>query len=56
MVKNDIWESHLPELSKKKREDLIFRSAGSVRLYLGKYYTQEEYEKKRKKILSIKLP
>lgn len=49
-------EEELPDLGDKKRKDLICGGRGSVRLSLGLFYLNEEWDDKRKKILTMDLP
>ena len=56
MEEKEVWEEHLPELGKKRKEDFVLRGAGSVRLNLGRFYNNDDYKKRRKKVLSKKLP
>ena len=57
-LKRDITDEDLGEA--KLDKGLTFKFAGkhrgSVRLSTGRYYTKEEWQKRRKKLLQIKLP
>ena len=44
------------KVNRKRLEAAGTRFRGSVRLNLGSYYTPEEWEEKRKKVLNSKLP
>lgn len=53
--KKEIWDKHLPNLADKKRSQLK-GVRGNVRSAMGLFYTNEEYEKMRKRVLKRKLP
>lgn len=58
----DVVDKELPDTSvitSEMREDTIDNSSrfrGSVRLAMGLFFTTEEYERKRKRILETPLP
>ncbi len=55
----DIWNKDLREIKINKEETKYHAQKyrmGSVRLATGRIRTREEFEKDKKKILSIKLP
>lgn len=54
--KKEIWDKSLPNLADKKRSQLKGGIRGNVRLAMGLFYTNEEYEKMRKRVLKRKLP
>jgi hypothetical protein len=49
-------DRHLPNLGDMDRKDLYPNNSKSVRLRLGKFYTNKEWEKRRRKVLKKKLP
>lgn len=44
------------KIDKDKVRKFIWSHRGSVRLSSGRYYTNEEYEERRKKVLKTPLP
>lgn len=57
-LKRDVIDEDLGDAKLDKRLTLKFagKHRGSVRLSTGRYYTREEWQKRRKKLLRIKLP
>ena len=49
----DIWDVDLPKIKIDKDTKII---GGCIRMRMGLVYTDEEYEKMRKKALETKLP
>lgn len=50
----DVWDKHLPNIADKKREHIItagmrINDGSSLRLAMGSFYTNEEYEEYKKK-------
>lgn len=45
-----------PKLDKVLTQKFSARNRGSVRLSLGRFYTREEWEQKREKLLNKQLP
>jgi len=61
LIKGSIWAREYPpiKVDEKFREAAIMQGhkiRGNVRLAMGRFYTDEEWEKKRKKVLRMKLP
>ncbi|MFP3975537.1 MAG: hypothetical protein ACLFVK_04870 [Dehalococcoidia bacterium] len=44
------------KLGKELAEKFAGKHRGSVRISTGRYYSREEWEKRRKKLLRLKLP
>lgn len=57
-LNKDVIDEDLGEAKLDKGLTLRFaeKHRGSVRLSTGRYYTKEEWEKRRKKLLQVKLP
>ncbi len=54
----DVWSIDFGEekIDRKKVAKLANTHRGSVRIASGRYYTKEEYEARRKRILNTPLP
>lgn len=57
----EIWDTDFSDLkineeTREMTKSLAHRFRGGVRISLGKFYTDEEFEKRRKKILNTPLP
>ncbi len=59
LIKNkDIWDEEFGELiiDRELTQRLSKRNRGGVRISGGLYYTEKEYEERRKKVLEKTLP
>lgn len=55
----DVWDQDFQDLNiddPESADPFDVKHRGSLRLKLGLYYTEEEYDKTRKKILKTPLP
>jgi len=48
---NSVWDKKLPDLGEKNRKNLDKSGSLSVRKRKGLFYTNEEFEKERKRII-----
>ncbi len=57
-LQKDVTDDELEEakLDKKLTDKFTGMHRGSVRISTGRYYTREEWEKRRKHLLKIRLP
>jgi len=60
-TKEEVWDTHFSDLridenARELTKRLANRFRGGVRISMGKFYTDEEWERRREKILSTPLP
>ncbi len=54
----DIWDADFgePKVDRKLTEKFALKHRGSVRVSMGLFYTKEEWEDRKKEVLSKPLP
>ena len=61
LIEGDVWEMKYPEVKisdsqRKSIEECAHRYRGSVRMTKGLYYTSDEYERRKKELLNVRIP
>jgi hypothetical protein len=57
-LQKDVTDEDLGEakIDRKLTDKFVGKHRGSVRISTGRFYTREEWEERRKKLLKVKLP